>query len=206
MHLNKVQFIISILTLLLGAIVNSSAQTTNVIPPNLFLTDNGFLFWFGHTRERLVDINKIKEAKASKESRPADQDVEGHWGQATNGFQLSLRFEKGIFSNGEPVVAVTLMRNITNQPQNYFRPVYIVATKDGKPLKRKDNKDINVIEITISPKTTLFPQTQKREIERLDQIYDLAQSGEYLFRAECRYPEVASKQVSVLITNFVQVK
>ena len=182
--------------------VIAGVPSTNTIPTNLFLTDNGSLFWYKNsTGERVVHIKDIETATNSPESRPADQDPEGHWGQATNGFQISLRFEKGLFTNGESIVAITLMRNITSQPQNYFRPIQIVATKDGKPLDRKDKKEIDVIEITMPPETTVFPQTQQKNRVRLDQIYDLTQSGEYVFQAVCRHPEVASQKVSILIKN-----
>ena len=152
----------------------------------------------------MVHIKDIETATNSPESQPADKDPEGHWGQATNGFQLSLRFEKETFTNGEPIMAITLMRNITSQPQNYFQPVSIVATKDGKPLERKGNKnkdEIDMKRITLFPETTVFPQTQQKNHVRLDQIYDLTQSGEYVFQAVCRHPEVASQKVSILIKN-----
>ena len=195
-------WLVSILMFLAFGIIQviAGVPSTNSIPPNLFLTDNGSLFWYKHsTGERVVHIKDIETATNSPESRPADQDPEGHWGRATNGFQISLRFEKELFTNSESIVAITLMRNITSQPQNYFRPIQIVATKDGKPLERKDKKEIDVIEITMPPETTVFPQTQQKNYVRLDQIYDLTQSGEYAFQAVCRHPAVTSHKVSVVI-------
>ncbi len=195
-------WLVSIFTFLAFGIIQviAGVPSTNSIPTNLFLTDNGSLFWYKNsTGERVVHIKDIETATNSPESRPADQDPEGHWGQATNGFQISLRFEKGLFTNGESIVAITLMRNITSQPQNYFRPIQIVAIKDGKRLERKDKKEIDVIEITMPPETTVFPQTQQKNHVRLDQIYDLTQSGEYVFQAVCHHPEVTSQKVSVVI-------
>jgi hypothetical protein len=197
-------WLVSILIILAFGVIQviAGVPSTNSIPPNLFLTDNGSLFWYKNsTGERVVHIKDIEAATNSPESRPASQDSEGHWGRATNGFQISLRFEKELFTNGESIVAITLIRNITSQPQNYFRPVQIVATKDGKPLERKDKKEIDVIEITMPPETTVFPQTQQKNRARLDQIYDLTQSGEYVFQAVCHHPEVASQKVSIVIKN-----
>ena len=185
--------------------VIAGVPSTNSIPPNLFLTDNGSLFVYKFsTGERMVHIKDIERATNSPESRPADQDLEGHWGQATNGFQLSLRFETETFTNGELIVAVTLMRNITNQPKTYFQGIQIVASRDGKLLERKKNKnkdEIDMKEITLFPETTLFPQTQRRNQETLNGIYDLTQNGEYVFQAVCRHPEVASQKVSISIKN-----
>jgi hypothetical protein len=106
--------------------------------------------------------------------------------------------------NGEPVVVTILMRNVTDEPQAYFRPIHAVATKDGKLLKRKD--DTGFKQITMSPGTTLFPQTQHKYQEHLDQIYDLKQTGQYIFQAGRQRPEVTSQYVSILITNAVQAK
>ena len=176
----------------------SVAQMTNVIPTNVFLTDENSLFWYRH-HERLVEVKRIKDSEALPESRPAKQDPEGHWGEMTNGIQMSLRFEKQTFTNGEPIDGVVLIRNVTNQPVVCFQPARILATKDGKPLKRKD--DTGVIIISMPQEITVFPQTQKKSHERLDQIYDLTQGVEYVFKAVCRHPEVASQKVKILIKD-----
>jgi hypothetical protein len=175
----------------------SAAQMTNVIPTNIFLTDGGFLFWHRQHGERVVDMSKIKEAGRSPESRPAQQDSEGHWGSADNGLQMSLRFEKPTFTNGEAINALLFLRNVTNHPVVYSRPTRVLATKDGKTLKRND--DTGVIRILRPAETTVFPQTQQKNHEWLDQIYDLTQSGEYLFQAECRRPKTTSQKVSIII-------
>src|ERR1700743_1259734 len=83
------------------------AETTNV----LFLTSNGPLYG-KHSKQ-------LQEAKKTKESLPADQFPEGNWGLVTNGFQLSLRFEKPSFNPGEPVAAIILLRNVTNAILTY---------------------------------------------------------------------------------------
>jgi len=192
-------WLIILIFLSFGISQNVLAQTTNSIPPNLFLTDNGFLFWYKSSGERVVNIKTIKEAEQSKESRPDNQDPEGHWGQTTNGFQVSLRFEKEKYTNGEPVLATMLMRNVTGKPETYFRPIYIVATKDGKVLRRKD--DTGLIEITMLPEISLFPQTQHRYQETLNQIYDLTPSGEYTFQAVCNHPKANSQIVNIKISK-----
>lgn len=185
-----------------GAKAVASEPSTNSIPSNIFLTDNGTLFWYKHTGEKVVHIKDIEAAKNSLESQPASQDQEGHWGLATNGFQLSLRFEKETFTNGEPITAIILMRNITEQTQTYHRPPQILAFKDGKQLeKKRDGNEIEVETITRLPQETLFPQTQHKDRQTLNGIYDLTQSGEYVFQAVCHRPEVASQKVSILIKN-----
>jgi hypothetical protein len=187
------------LILMSGAVNGVGMQTTNSIPASLFLTDDGNVFWY-KPGQRLVDVQKIEEAKKSPESRPADQDSEGHWGSPANGLQLSLRLEKQSFTNNEPVKIIMLMRNVTNQPVAYFRPTSVTVTKNGKLLRRKD--DTGILEITMSPETRLFPQTQHRYQENLSAIYDLSEAGEYILQATCSHPEVVSQKVSIVITNF----
>ncbi|HEX7652461.1 MAG TPA: hypothetical protein VF607_03075, partial [Verrucomicrobiae bacterium] len=142
--------------------VAASEPTTNAIPENLFLTDNGSLFWYRQSGERVVHISEIKKAEIAPESRPAEQDPMGHWGGATNGFQLGLRFEKVDRTNGEPIMAVAFMRNTSNTPQGYFSPIRIIAMKDGKQLKRKDENPLGALDINVFPQTMIYPQTQHR--------------------------------------------
>ena len=90
-----------------------------------------------------------------------------------------------------------LMRNVTEKSNTYFRPTHIVATNDGKLLKRKD--EAGFMQITVSPEITLFPQTQHKYQENLNRIYDLSESGTYVFQAVCHDPEVTSQNVTVSI-------
>jgi hypothetical protein len=184
--------------LLFAMVASVSAQTTNFIPTNTFVTDDGKVFWYRHGRQ-LVDIRKIEQAKKSQESRPAEQDPQGNWGEQADGFQLSLRFEKQTFTNGEDIAAIMLMRNVTTNSQTYFRPTYVVAMKDGKPVKKLHNTAMK--EMMVSPETTIFPQTQHEYREHLRQEYNLSESGEYIFQAVCRRSQVTSQKVSILVTN-----
>ena len=159
---------------------SSVPPTTNRIPANVFLTDEGPrpLFWYRRSGERLIEVRRIEEAQHSKECRPASEDSEGHWGPVTNGFQLSLRFAKEVYSNGEPVAATILVRNVSGVRQQYMFPARVVAAKDGNPLKRKGD-----IGVTIAgPFRFLYPQTQARYQEDLKQVYGLT-PGEYTFWA-----------------------
>jgi hypothetical protein len=179
----------------------AAAQTTNSIPSDLYLTDNGFLFWQTHSGETVVNVKAIQDAKGNPESRPAEEYPQGNWGDPTNGFQLSLRFQKEIFTNGEPLLATTLMRNVTNTALTYYFPAQIIARKDGRALQRKGG--LGVIQISMLPEKTVFPQTQIKYQEKLNDQYDLSKTGTYFFQAVCHHPEVSSKSIAVLITNSI---
>jgi hypothetical protein len=177
---------------------SSVPPTTNSIPPNLFLTDGGGrpLFWYRRSGERLIELSRIEEAQRSRESRPASEDPEGHWGPATNGFQLSLRFEKEAYTNGEPVVATMLVRNVSNVRQRYAFSARVSAAKSGSPLKRKDDTGLTII----TSYRFLHPQTQARYQETINHVYDLT-PGEYTFWAESDRGLPSSGQARIVIRN-----
>lgn len=166
----------------------ATAQITNTIPPNIFLTDDGKVFWY-KPGQRLVDVKKIRAAQASKESRPASQDPDGHWGIATNGLQLSLRFKKLAFTKGEPVVVTLLLRNVTNSPVTFLRalipqqpsPINVLVFKDGKQLPVEGEK--GKIEVTSANTITIYPQTQLKYSVKLNDFYNLTIGGDFLVQA-----------------------
>ena len=171
------------------------AQATNVIPDNVYPTDDGLLFAYKRTGERLVRVTRLEQAAGSSECRPADQDPRGHWGTATNGFQLSLRLDQTKYTNGEPVAAVWLVRNVSNA-QAPYGGIQIQAMKDGKLLERRKGR---VFILGPPPGGSIFPHTQHKDQKRLDKIYDLRASGDYVFRAVCAQPQFESQEVKIQI-------
>jgi hypothetical protein len=183
------------LLVLLGLLVSTSAipapieiPATNALPTNVFLTDEGKLFWY-KGGERLVETKKIEEALNSKESRPASQDPEGHWGQVLDGFQLSLRFEKQDFTNGEAITATVLIRNVSENTLSYVvntmtsqpAPINVAVCEGHERLKL-------ITENTLIKGTArtahLYAQTQHKYQVRLDKYYDLGKKGIYSVQAE----------------------
>src|SRR6516165_5223792 len=63
---------------------------------------------------------QIDRAKHANESHPAKDDPDGKWGQIKDGFLLSVRMAKSTFTNGEPVLAIIILRNVSNNPLTYF--------------------------------------------------------------------------------------
>jgi hypothetical protein len=180
------------LALLINLAVVARAQEpllTNSFPTNIFLTDENSLF-FHSKGERVVRTQRIREAQKSNESRPAEQDPQGNWGKPVDGFQLSLRFEKQEFTNGEPVLATILMRNVSDKRQTYTTetiagqpsPIHVFVWKEQAKLNLKTND-------TLAPKVSvrsanLYPQTQHKYRLRLDDYYDLSKPGKYSVQAE----------------------
>ena len=180
--------------------ISHRSGTTNSIPENLFLTDDGFVFGYRSSQpgQRFVSIPKIEEAEKSPESRPADRYPQGNWGDAVDGIQVSLRLQSSTFTNGESITPVMLVRNVTNRVVTHYWPSYVVISRNGKALKRKGN---GAIEITAWPFTNLLPQTQHKYSETLNPQYDLTENGEYTLQAVCKEPAAKSKSISIVITN-----
>ena len=193
--------LLAIILIIVGSFAgqNVLATMTNSIPQGIFLTDDGFLFLYKGSGERVVDLRKIQAASSSLQSAPADRDPEDNWGQATNGLQVSLRLEKSAFTNAEQIFATSLVRNVTDEQQTYYRPVKFLLSKDGKALKRKGEDGL--MEINASPFHTLYPQTQNKYKENLSQEYDLSSGGNYEVQAICRQPYVTSQTVKFLIAK-----
>jgi hypothetical protein len=163
------------------------AQTTNSWPTNLFLTDDGRLIWY-RKGEPVVAASRIAEALRSPESRPSDQDAQGHWGTPIAGVQLSLRLEKQEYFAGEPVNAIILIRNVSELPVHYLRamiqerpsPIDVSVAREGRALEPKNGTVLTVISAT---PVTLLPRTQHKYSVRLDAIFDLAKAGSYIVQA-----------------------
>src|SRR5208282_4622230 len=137
----KHQILFLIFTIFTICLVPKADETNK-----LYLTDDGKSFdgWSLHPEK---NPKLVQAAKMTKESLPAEVFPEGHWGTVQDGFQLSLRFNKQTYTNGEPIIAALLLRNVTNRILRYgVGPDYVdcpvgfsVTLADGKqipPLER----------------------------------------------------------------------
>ena len=159
-----------------------------------------------------MDPQKVEAAKKSRESLPAEEFPEGNWGVVTNGCQLSLRFTKTNYTNGEPVEVILLLRNVTNQTArlNYLRRAELL---DG-PATFQIISDSGKVIPEHYPSAQLFeggfiatcplPGTQHKYVEHLNRGYDLT-NGTYNVRAVIRMTnnspptEVKSAPVTIKI-------
>lgn len=160
------------------------------------------------------DPGLIAEAKKTRESLPAKDFPEGNLGEATNGCQLSLRFTKATYTNGEPIEAILLLRNVTNQIVKY-RYLYEVDRFDG-PARFDVVSDSH--ETIPGPQTRSFiggssmisewplPNTQHKYVEHLNSGYTLT-NGTYTVCAVVRSAdfshavEIRSAPVTIKIVS-----
>jgi len=174
----KIMNITSAIGLFLACQIFAKAGETNVF----YINDGG--------HEEFSYSKNIQMAKTAQESLPAKDFPEGNWGAVQDGFQLSMRFEKKIFTNGEPIVVTLLLRNVTNSdvrlsyshlPVGYSDgPIgFQIISAAGTGMTQHKYELDGVINGALP---TLFPGTQAKFSERLDKRFDLT-NGIYSVRA-----------------------
>jgi hypothetical protein len=95
-------------------------------------------------QEEAPTAQQIEQARHAPQSRPSEQDPAGNWGPVIEGFQLSVRFAKEVFTNGEPVAALILLRNVTTKPLWYpissgrDMETTCLLERNGQPVLRHD--------------------------------------------------------------------
>jgi hypothetical protein len=96
-----------------------------------------------------ISPKHMEDAQVARESRPAKLDPDGNWGAVVDGFQVGIRLERSSFTNGEPVRARILIRNVSDRLSTYLvwserDPDYDVAlTENGRPIPRRDDTGLN---------------------------------------------------------------
>jgi hypothetical protein len=167
--------------------------------------------------------DKIETGKIPRECLPAKDFPEGNWGEATNGCQVSLRFNKQIYTNGEPIEGTILMRNLSDQgipilvhPSGKWNDLvgFVVTNRFGKLYINQSTPRY----FQSSGGYSLAPQIQQKHLKFLNGDYSLT-NGTYSVHAEIRtipinLPQrmanepvagklvmVKSAEVQIIITN-----
>jgi hypothetical protein len=156
------------------------AEETNEL---YVIDDTAGIMFIGENTAKVHHDELVEQAKKLKtrESLPAKDFPEGNWGEIANGIQLSLRFTKTIYTNGEPIEAIVLLRNVTNQiiKLNFYRDVdlldgaavFQIISETGEIIP-EHFPSASVVEggnfATCPP-----PGTQQRYVEHLNLGYEL---------------------------------
>lgn len=145
--------------------------------------------------ERKTNTFLLAKTRAAPECRPAALDPEGNWGSPQDGGQLSVRFRKAVFTNGEQIIATFYIRNIADKTLSYLSSgpsdwsFGIVVFREGegkRVLSKIEENDI------IHPGTLRMSRSSDRirdfsvQIGMQDQkevslsrLYDLTRPGRY---------------------------
>lgn len=181
-----------LLLIFLTADILSGAAETN----KLYMTDERQLSvgW------QFISSKQLEATKKRREALPAKDFPEGNWGEPFHGFQLSLRFSKNTYTNGEEIAAILLLRNITNHYMSWASGVakdigaidLAVTTETGQAIDPRPKAPVPAGMPTVSyagPSGSIAPLTQTKFLETLNKKYDLT-NGTYLVQASLPYPLV----------------
>lgn len=159
----------------------------------------------------IMDSNKVEAAKAMRECLPAEDFPEGNWGKVQAGMQMSLRFDKQVYKDGEPIVAILLLRNVTNQPVQHSAlaagygyadgPVeFEVAKSDGKSISQNLCVTGNLTGMPSEFAQDVAGQTEIKLMERLDKRFNLS-NGTYFVQANIQVGDLVSKPIFKLLED-----
>jgi len=156
-----------------------------------------------------VTPESVTAAKASAECRPAEQDPAGHWGEASEGYQLSVRFPKEVLHQGEDVLAAVLLRNCSTNYLSYSTEfgddrdfAFLISSEKGQQLK-----DTTAPTSIIGHGTRSVPGTQRKFQVNLTKRYRLSGPGTYRVQVRRRvakldgsgWSEVTSAEVTIKV-------
>lgn len=159
-------------------------NSTNII----YVTDNGHIY-LETLKKRWIDPRYIAEAKTNRESWPANAFPEGNWGELDNGIQVSLRFDKQIYTNQEPINAIVLVRNTTNRgfvfyDSNDVAPgtVNFLAYTESNQLVAQKPRNYIGLRYSNGGMNGIRAGLQLKYVDFLNRTYDLT-NGNYLVQA-----------------------
>src|SRR5207247_4417721 len=95
------------------------SSTLKSLSEQFFVTEDDIVMT-NEKGETILDPKKLEVARMSKFSRPPGEDPQGNWGVVSEGFQMSVRFDKESFVVGEPIVATVVIRNVSDRPLWYW--------------------------------------------------------------------------------------
>ena len=179
---------------------------------NMFITDLERHIGGRLGLQGVVRTETLLKALSSADSRPAEQYPEGNWGEPVGGLQLSIRFAKPVFTNGEPVVAIVLLRNVSGGyvewPHRYLENLaFSVTGPDGKDQPSPE-RELRIL----GPGYYRFERNSQGRFEiRLDAKFNFQQPGSYTVRVSTetrptggkplRYPLVSSGKAVIEIAK-----
>lgn len=189
--------IIYFILLITSCIFTSLAETTNTTYTTELGYDSEFVgngSEFDKKSWHTVYLENLKWARLPNDSLPAQQFPEGNWGKIEAENQLSLRFTKTTFTNGKPIEAILLLRNVSGkwQPDDYTDEIdpgfcdgpigFRATSSDGRDVLQHYWQGGTTT--GHPPYVSLNADAQKLFIERFDKRFDLT-NDTYSVQAFC---------------------
>jgi hypothetical protein len=182
-------------------------QMTN----DVFLTVEDFKYSGHGLKQAQIGTNRLAEALRSCESKPEDKDPAGHWGDLTEGFRLSLRLDKAAYTEGEPIVATILARNVSEHELEYpviqgvdwdFR--FLVSDEQNQSVQ--ENRQSEPSGTTGTKSLVVYPRTQRRFVIRLEGRLPLTKPGVYAILAKTKVPKLHKQGLVEISSGTAQIR
>jgi hypothetical protein len=131
-------------------------------------------------------------------------DPNGNWGTPSEGFQMSFRLPKTEYVTNEPIPAVLIIRNITQEDLcftmfHFPADFDILVFRDKQQISRKDEpknltplqKSIRIVSHNAYP-YFVHQYTQKKTLFQLREMFDLSVPGDYSVYSTRRVGKLAT--------------
>lgn len=157
----------------------------------------------------------IWERKSIPEILPVEQDTNGNWGELTDGMQLSVRFAKPKYAQGEMVPARIILRNLTSASRKWLRNAlpdngYQFTLQHGsnsvawsrpqaQPVRgMTDSGNMNEHD---PYRYVADPHTEGLTIVYLSRFFDLSQPGQYSLRVQIAVPAMNGQGTTNVVSG-----
>ncbi len=148
------------------------------------------------------------------ESLAAEQDTNGNWGLAMDGMQLSVRFRKVKFIQGELVPAYIILRNVGVERRGWDRNAlpdngYQFTLQQGTNISTWFRPKQESVPMIFSGgmnegdpyRYIAYPHTQGLTVVYLNRFFDLNHTGQYSLRVEINVPTMDGKGTTNVVSG-----
>jgi len=169
--------------------------------------------WIG-TNGLPAHVENAAACRLPGEDLPADQDTNGNWGFLSEGFQLSIRFEKTAFSNNEPIVASIILRNVSESLLEHVsskpdKTEFILHNEGGIPVERIDvfRQSATIQQIVMgASRWPLNPGEQRKYKVVLNQLFDLSRPDTYFVTTSRSVPRLVGTGFGEVLSGIATIQ
>ena len=190
----------------------ASDQNTNKFTMRFVPRDNTY----GPCKEEFYYMNRFLLGEQLPECLSADLDTNGNWGVPTDGMQLSVRLRRSQYLQGEPVVAIVILRNLSHQSRasgqkRDVREDFEYTLSCGTNIWTWSASN-SVVEPRVPPilmqtegrmgfRYVFAPRSQRASQVVLSELFDLNQLGHYALHVTRQEPLISKSGFTNIVSG-----